>query len=158
MTPAGSGSEREVLLTVTGEEIYGDGHKDSTRTCCRAVCEKSTGGSGGPGSAVFTFRYREEDPGSGAATESVMKFSEGSCVIARSGAIRTVMRFEPGKEHHCMYGTPYGDIPMTIRTRLVAVREIGDNFHARIRYTLTPAGSEPAECAVTVRAEPVSVR
>lgn len=155
MTPAGTGSEKEVLLTVTGEMLYGDGHRDNTRTCCRAVFEKAFDGSGGPDSAVCTFRYREEDPGRGAATESEMKFSGDCCVIARSGVIRTEMRFEPGKEHRCMYGTPYGDIPMTIRTRLVAVREVGDHFHARIRYTLTPAGSEPAECAVTVRAEPV---
>ena len=81
MTPSGTGSGKEVLLTVTGEEIYGDGRRDSTRTCCRAVFEKTLGetidGSGGPDSAVYTFRYREEDPGSGAATESVM--SEWSC-------------------------------------------------------------------------------
>lgn len=160
MTPSGTGSGKEVLLTVTGEEIYGDGRRDSTRTCCRAVFEKTLGetidGSGGPDSAVYTFRYREEDPGSGAATESVMKFSEIGCEIVRSGEIRVKMRFEPDKEHRCMYGTPYGDIPMTIFTRLVAAREVGDNFHARIRYTLTPEGAEPAEYAVTVRAEPVS--
>lgn len=160
MTPSGTGSGKEVLLTVTGEEIYGDGRRDSTRTCCRAVFEKTLGetidGSGGPDSAVYTFRYREEDPGSGAATESVMKFSEIGCEIVRSGEIRVKMRFEPDKEHRCMYGTPYGDIPMTIFTRLVAAREVGDNFHARIRYTLTPEGSGPAEYAVTVRAEPVS--
>ena len=155
MTPAGTGSEKEVLLTVIGEEIRGDGHKDSTRTCCRAVFEKVSDGSGMPDSAVCTFRYRERDPGSGAATESVMKFSGGGCVITRSGEITARMQFEPGKEHRFMYGTPYGDIPMTIRTQLVAVREVGDNFHARIRYTLTPEGAEPAEYAVTVRAEPV---
>lgn len=155
MTPVPPGSGKEVMLTVIGEEIYGDGHKDSTRTCCRAVCEKTFDGSGGPDSAVYTFRYREEAPGSSAAAESVMKFSGGGCVIVRSGEICARMQFEPGKEHRFMYGTPYGDIPMTIRTRLVASREVGDNFHARIRYTLAPEGSEPAECAVTVRAEPV---
>ena len=54
------------------------------------------------------------------------------------------------------YDTPFGSIPMTISTHLVAVREVGNNFHARIRYRLTPEGSGPAEYAVTVRAEPVS--
>ena len=47
---------------------------------------------------------------------------------------------------------------MTISTHLVAVREVGDNFHARIRYRLTPAGGDPVECAVTVRAEPAGRR
>ena len=146
MTPSGTGSGKEVLLTVTGEEIYGDGRRESTRTCYRAVFEKTLGetidGSGGPDSAVYTFRYREEDPGSGAATESVMKFSEIGCEIVRSGEIRVKMRFEPEKEHRCMYGTPYGDIPMTIRTRLVAVRETAPLNYVLFVFYLT--GFAPA--------------
>lgn len=138
-------AEIEVLLTVTGEETYADGHKDINRTRCRAVWESS---------AVTVFRYREEDP-SGGSTESMMEFSDGCCIITRTGVISTEMRFVPDQETHCDYGTPFGSIPMTIFTHLVALRQVGDNFHARIRYRLTPEGGDSIECAVTVKAEPV---
>ena len=153
MTPAEIEAAVEVLLTVTGEETYSDGHKDSSRTRSRAVYERTVCGKTF-GGTIHTFRYRETDPESGAVTESVMKFSENGCMIERSGEIRTTMRFEPDKESQCMYGTPFGEIPMAIFTRLVAMRQVGNNFHARLRYRLTPAGADPIECAVTVKAEP----
>ena len=155
MTPAGTGKVREVMLTVTGEETYTDGHKDRTRTRSRAVHEKIPGtGSGNEAMSAHKFRYRETDPQSGAVTESVIGFAGAGGSMERTGAVSTKMRFAPGEETECVYDTPFGSIPMTISTRLVAMREVGDNFHARIRYRLTPAGGDPVECAVTVRAEP----
>ena len=159
MTPAATGTVREVMLTVTGEETYADGHKDSMRTRSRAVYEKvfEENGSGGAGEgtcAAHVFRYRETDPQSGAVTESVIRFAGEGGSMERTGAVSTRMRFAPGEETECVYDTPFGSIPMTISTHLVAVREVGNNFHARIRYRLTPAGGDPVECAVTVRAEP----
>ena len=160
----------EVLLTITGEETYADGHKDRSRTRSRAVCEmgsnscSESGGISGNSDAgdksgacvkscgTSVFRYREEDP-SGGATESVMAFSGGCCSITRTGAISTQMRFIPDQETRCVYDTPFGSIPMTIYTHLVASRVVGNNFHARIRYRLTLEGAEPAECAVTVQAK-----
>ena len=181
MTPSGIGTETvpvkpgqfSVRLTVTGENTYADGHKDRTRTVSRAVCVKSGGardvGDGASGDKSSTsgdksgagkkdgcsrvFRYREEDP-AGGVTDSVIGFSDGCCSIVRTGLINTEMRFVPHETTRCSYGTPYGSIPMTIRTQLVAVRPVGDNFHARIRYQLTPEGADPMECAVTIKAEP----
>ena len=159
MTPAVTGTVREVMLTVTGEETYADGHKDSMRTRSRAVYEKvfEENGSGGAGEgtcAAHVFRYRETDPQSGAVTESVIRFAGEGGSMERTGAVSTRMRFAPGEVTDCVYDTPFGSIPMPISTRPVAMREVGDNFPARLRYRLTPAGGDPVECAVTVRAEP----
>ena len=148
MTSAGekAGTGSEVLLIVSGEETYADGHKDSTRTYSRAVYETGDG--------FRRFRYREEDPESRAVTESVIEFSSEGCSIVRTGAVNVKMRFVPDEETRCDYDTPFGSIPMEILTRLVAERQIGENFHARIRYRLILEGSDPVECVVTVRAEP----
>ena len=158
MTPAVTGTVREVMLTVTGEETYADGHTDSMKTRSRAVHEKvfeAEGcGAGEEARIAHVFRYRETDLQSGAVTESVIGFAGAGGSMERTGAVSTKMRFAPGEETECVYDTPFGSIPMTISTRLVAMREVGDNFHARIRYRLTPAGGDPVECAVTVRAEP----
>lgn len=147
MTAAQGTAGTEVRLTVTGEQTIAEGRKDIMRTSVRAHYENRDG--------VRVFRFREEDPQSGSVTESVLEFSEGICSITRSGGINAVMKFAPGQEHRCMYGTPFGAIPMAILTRHFAVKEIGGNFHARIRYRLVPEGGDPMECAVTVRAEPV---
>ena len=173
MTPAGNGMETapgtrvqyDVLLTVTGEETYADGHMDRTRTVSRAVCEISgalnesgiasdeKSGAGNTAGGVRVFRYRETDP-EGGVTRSVIRFADGCCSIIRTGVISAEMRFVPDEQTHCVYDTPYGSIPMTICTQLVAVRRIGSNFHARIRYRLLPEGADPVECAVTIKAEP----
>ena len=87
--------------------------------------------------------------------ESAIGFSDGCGSMERAGLIRTKMQFVPGKETGCVYDTPFGSIKMAISTKLVAVREIGDSVHARIRYELTPDGGDTVECTVTVRAEPV---
>lgn len=149
MTAAQDSAKTEVWLTVTGEQTLAEGRKDSSRTSVRALYENRDG--------VRVFRFREQDPQSGAVTESVMEFSEGICSIKRSGAVNVVMQFVPGQEQGCMYGTPFGAIPMAILTRHFVVKEIGENFHARIRYRLVPEGGDPMECAVTVKAEPVEV-
>ena len=162
MTPVATGTAREVMLTVTGEETYEDGHKDSVRTRFRAVCENvfegSGGGTDGNSRAGYVFHYRETDPQSGAVTESAIGFSGGCGIMERKGLINTKMQFVPEKETECVYDTPYGSISLAISTQLVAVREVGDNFHARIRYKLTPDGGDPVECSVTIKAEPVCDR
>ena len=57
MIPAGTGKPREVMLTVTGEETYADGHKDRMRTRSLAVHEKTPGtGSGGEALSAHKFR------------------------------------------------------------------------------------------------------
>ena len=151
---AGSGIVTEVMLTVTGEQTYADGHKDTSVSRARASLERTDRGTGENEGAVHVLRYREKDTVSGAVTESVMSFSGTGCRIERSGAVSAVMRFAQGEESRFDYGTPFGAIPMSVCTHLVAVRQIGGNFHARIRYTLTPEGGDPIECAVTIRAEP----
>ena len=54
-----------------------------------------------------------------------------------------------------MYGTVFGEIPMKITAKRVAMKKIGDNFHARVSYRLSFQGADPMECAVTIKAEPI---
>ena len=138
----------EVWLTVTGEQTGPDGSRDRSRTSCRAVYDQFEG--------RHIFTYSERDPENGAVTESVMELSESSCSIRRRGAVSTNMRFVPCKEQDCMYETPYGSIPLTTFTRKIAVRRMGENLHARIRYRMGLMGADPVECAVTVKAEPLT--
>ena len=136
---------REVWLTVTGDQKDADGRSDRNSVSCRALYEVVDG------SHVFT--YRERDPESGAVTESRMVFAQSFCRIVRAGAVRTNMYFRPAEELESEYETGFGTILMKIYTKRLAMRQVGDNFHARVSYTLYLQGGDPIECAVTVKAE-----
>ena len=138
---------REVWLTVTGEQKDADGRSDRNSTSCRALYEIVDG------SHVFT--YRERDPETGAVTESRMVFAQSFCRIVRAGAVRASMYFRPMEELESEYETAFGTILMKTYTRRLAMRKVGENFHARVSYTLHLQGGAPMECAVTVKAEPL---
>lgn len=139
--------KREVWLTVTGEQKDPDGRSDRNAVRCRAFYETRDG--------EHRIVYRERDAESGGLTESEMLFAENFCRIDRTGAVTTSMRFTPGEDAGALYETGFGTIRMKIHTRRLAVRVVGENFHARVSYTLSLEGGEPLECAVTVKAEPV---
>lgn len=138
---------REVWLTVTGEQTDAEGRIDKNAVHCRALCENRDG--------AYIFSYTERDPGSGDVTDSRMLFSENLCRIDRNGAVTTCMRFEPQKEAECLYETDLGTFSIKLFTKRLAMRRVGENFHARVSYTLCFQGAEPVECAVTIKAEPV---
>lgn len=138
--------EREVWLTVTGEQKDPDGRRDRNSTQIRARYEKR--------GDLHIFEYRERDPQSGAVTDSRLVFSKAHCSIERKGAVSTKMLFWPDKETECMYETGFGSIPMRIFTRRLAMREVGCNFHGRVSYDLDLQGGALMECAVTIKAEP----
>ena len=139
--------KREVWLTVTGEQRDPDGRSDRNATHCRALYESCEG--------QHIFTYRETDPGSGLVTESRMVFSDSFCRIDRTGAVNTSRQFQQQKELECMYETGFGTIAMKIFTKKLALRRVGENFHARVSYTLHLQGGDPMECTVTIKAEPV---
>lgn len=139
--------KREVWLTVTGEQKDAEGRSDRNSTQCRALHEVCGG--------QHVFTYRERDPESGAVTESRMVFAESFCRIERSGAVCATMRFEPDHALESEYETGFGTILMKIFTKRLAMRQVGENFHARVSYDLYLQGGDPVECAVTIKAEPV---
>ena len=138
---------REVWLTVTGDQKDADGRSDRNSVSCRALYEVVDG--------AHVFTYRERDPESGEVTESRMVFAQSFCRIVRAGAVRASMYFRPMEELESEYETGFGTILMKIYTRRLAMRKVGENFHARVSYTLHLQGGEPMECAVTIKAEPL---
>ena len=138
---------RDVWLTVTGDQTDADGRSDRNTTACRALYEIEDG--------IHRFTYKDIDPETGAVTQSRMEFADSFCRITRSGAVRTSMYFRPLEELESEYETGFGTNLMKIYTKRLAMRQVGDNFHARVSYTLHLQGGEPIECAVTVKAEPL---
>lgn len=137
----------EVWLTVTGEQKDPDGRADQNTGRYRACYENTDD--------RHIFTYEERDPDSGAVTKSEMIISKEAWTIRRSGGRSAVMRFSLGAREECLYETAFGSIPMTIATKRMGMRRIGERFLARVSYSLELGGGEPMDCAVMVKAEPV---
>ena len=144
------GSVRKVRLTITGRQTDPEGHTQENTAVYRAEAAYAAGEEG------FRFRYQEGDG------ESSLFVSRSLVCIHRGERGGTQMRFDPavpGTE--CMYATPYGTIPMRIRTRRIAVLDGRSRpgpdeklrLRARVQYELRMDEAFCLECTVTIRAE-----
>lgn len=99
---------KDVYITVTGTLTDEEGHETSTETRVQGQ---------------YFFRgecryllYKEPDPSSETDTDNILKIRDGLVELRRSGAIRSRMLFETGKTHTAVYMTPYGSLPLEVRT------------------------------------------
>lgn len=72
--------------------------------------------------------YSEPDNGLGPTTTS-LRLTGGTVTLTRSGALASQMVFQEGLPHTSVYETPYGKLPMTLRT-------------LRLEWELTQAGGK----------------
>ncbi len=137
----------EVWLTIIGEQTSPEGEKERNQTKCRARYTRD--------GAQHVLEYEETGETGDKPTHSRLLIERERIEISRKGMIESCMIMEREKEHACLYETPYGAFPMKIRTGLVNCLETEDKIHARAKYTLALEGAYTADCAVTIRIEPV---
>lgn len=162
-----------VLLTIIGRQKDPEGRTQENASVYEAVYTEEDGGAGG---RRHLFRYAMEDGeavlslmGDGYAPPSLTSKRRGgpggekarpkggNAFIERKNGTRMV--FAPDEPFtECGYITPFGVIPMKIRTERVAVLGGGSSLKARIRYRLCPDDGYELECTATVRAEPLPER
>lgn len=63
----------------------------------------------------WTLTYGESDEQMG-EIRTTLQLEPGRAVLTREGALRTQMVFRKGEPYACRYATPYGELPMTLRT------------------------------------------
>ena len=144
-----SGKKR-VFLTITGIRTDADGNSMKTSTEHEAVWLGS--GTG------HSFLYNEE------GQETVLFLSPDSVRLERGGKAGTRMVFDPSVTMtECSYVTPFGTIPMEIRTERIVIMDGGRRdrssqkirFAGRVKYTLRIGGDDPADCSVTIKAQQI---
>lgn len=104
--------------------------------------------------------YRESALESGQEAQSVqedqilLKLSESSVEIVRSGMIRSRMIFEEGKRIPAEYETPYGRIEMEVAGKRLEVRREDGQIRIDLRYRLERAGEEITQNEVLIEILP----
>lgn len=61
--------------------------------------------------------YREGENSGLGKTGTTLRLEPGRATLTRTGEVRAHMVFQEGEEHTSLYETPYGKLPMTIRTQ-----------------------------------------
>lgn len=139
-----------VLLTLTGIQTDPDGNRQESTSVYEAVCTKEESG--------YLFRYREQKD----AAEFFL--SRGSVWMKREGQAAIHMRFDPsGIPVQGTFRTPFGSIPLTIRTERIAILDSAGAasqknpavLRARIKYSLTLGGDCTQSCSMTIRVQSI---
>ena len=143
-------------LVITGKQTDPEGHTQTTTSVYEAVRL--------PHEKGHLFRYRAED-----GREATLFVSRDLVYLKKGGGDsggRTEetsadsgaageMVFDPFSDAiRCDYATPYGTIPMEIRTdRITILGNRSRRLQARVIYRLTMDPDYTMDCSVTIRAE-----
>ena len=93
--------------------------KESTELLSRAVYEKTNSG--------YKLTYDEsEATGFKGSTTTIELFDGKKVVMSRTGSVISNLIVELGKKHHCVYGTPYGDLMVGVNANYIH-SELDDN-------------------------------
>ncbi len=139
--------EKEVWLTIIGEQTDEDGNREKNGSQCKASYEYS-------GDAHHLI-YREVNEDDGAATDAELLIMDERVVVRRSGEVSSTMNFQAGKTTGCRYSTPFGVIPMKIHTRRIALQKTAKLVHVRIFYELEMEGVGLRKSALIIKIEPM---
>ena len=90
---------------------------------------------------TWLLTYREGESSGLGDTRTTLEIAPRRAVLTRTGELSSRMVFQPGETHTSLYQTPYGRIPMTLRT-LSLRSDLGERGgRVTIRYTMEIGGA-----------------
>ena len=95
--------------------------------------------------------YKESEISGMEGTTTTLKINTNSLSILRFGTYNSKLEFRQNEETLTNYQTPYGNIPITITTRLLEVdlrQDRKSNIH--LKYSLEAEGEEPLDNEVEI--------
>lgn len=99
--------KNNVTVTIQSLQVLETGKETMTQRTEGRLCRDGAG---------WLLSYREgEDSGLG-ETRTTLRLEEDRATLTRSGELTAHMVFQVGRPHTSLYETPYGKLPMTIRT------------------------------------------
>lgn len=161
-TDKNSGPSRTVRLSISGKQTDPEGNTQENTALHHAICTADGGGwlftymENGIPARLYISRSLAWMERGDLHREGSSSRTEPAESLRGSGGTRMV--FDPAlSAARCMYETPFGRIPMLIRTEGIALlggkkQAAPFRLTARIRYTLRMDPDYTLTCAVTIRA------
>ena len=98
-------------MKLVSSQSDGD-NKESTELLSRAKYEKTPEG--------YKLTYDEsEATGFDGSTTTIELFEGKKVVMSRTGSVSSNLGIGLGKKHHCVYGTPYGDLMVGVNANYI---------------------------------------
>lgn len=128
--------ETAVLITIHSLQYLDTGKETMTQRAEGTLCREGN---------TWLLIYREGESSGLGDTRTTLAVAPDRAVLTRIGEVRSRMVFQSGKEHTCIYETPYGSLPMTLRT-LSLKSDLGEGGgHITIHYQLQLDGGSAGE-------------
>jgi len=107
-------------------------------------------------SGVRHILYEEAADEAGAVTKTHLILRDLCVEIRRSGSTESAFCFRENEVTEALYRTPYGSIPMQIRTRRLSVRDFGQEIRVEIGYDILSGEQTVSRAEITVAAGPAA--
>lgn len=139
---------KETAVDITIQSLQRmDGHRETASQRAQGLLRRE--------GDAWVLAYREgQDSGLG-NTRTVLRLEGDTLTLTRTGEITARMVFQPGHSHPCSYETPYGSLPMTVRTlecRADLSRE-GGRVSLHYHMELGGGADQEARLRLTVKAK-----
>lgn len=123
-------------------------------TGTETVTQHTEGRLTGEGTS-WTITYREGEESGLGRTRTTLQIEGERATLTRTGELTSQMVFEVGQEHTSLYETPYGKLPMTVRTLSLKTELTGAGGRVSIHYEIQLGGGPAGETRLrlTVRAK-----
>ncbi|MBP7249436.1 MAG: DUF1934 domain-containing protein [Selenomonas sp.] len=96
-------------------------------------------------------RYEDTTLLAGQAVPSLLKIAPASLTLVRHGPVEQRLEFVPRAERPGSYSSPYGRIPLAVRTReFLSVCRVDGTGRVELRYDLFLQGEFQGRCQLTI--------
>ena len=133
-------NEKQIRLRVVSVMTEPDGTRHESKTVHRGTLRAAAEG--------LEIAYEQVDDGVRARI-SLTQTADG-VQMRRMGEMTGALHFQPGGKTPGLYGTAYGDIPVAVYTREVAVEENERGGEMRLDYDVFVGGDRTAATVMTL--------
>ena len=130
-----------VLLTIRGEQYFDDVDPNETQLMTDGTMELTEAG--------MRLTYEETELTGMEGTTTTFEVKEKQVILTRSGTVNSQMVFEEGKQHTSLYGTPFGELPVDIRTSSLRHNLSERGGVMDIRYSIAVANTATGQNCFT---------
>ena len=118
-----------VKITIKSIQNYGNKEKDSV--------ELITIGDYSFADGIYTISYKDSEATGFEGCTTTLTVDKDKVSLVRSGEHHNSnLTIEDGKKHHCVYGTPYGDLMVGVNAKKVISALNDDGGDLYLNYTI----------------------
>ncbi|MBQ9141137.1 MAG: DUF1934 domain-containing protein [Lachnospiraceae bacterium] len=134
---------KEVSIKIKGKQSYPEGEVVETVT-------ESVGDYYLRNGAHYIM-FEEKEAGFTQSTKSMLKVRGGLVELTKKGLVQSNMVFEEGRLHTSEYRTPFGVVPMGVKTKQVRIQEGEHTLKVQIVYELLANEERMADCDICIQ-------